>query len=500
MPKIPGTVLGEPISDLTLLRRGKVRDTYELPDHPGALLVVASDRISIFDFVLNALVPHKGEVLTAMNVFWRFRVLGNHVPHDVSVYGQSLGAYLPERIRDDARLLSRATLVHKLEMLPVEAIVRGYLTGSGWSAYRETGMVCGHVLPNFSNGYSDGDKLQWDIFTPTDKAEEGHDTHRSADEIVATYGFHLERVSLQLYAVMAAIAAKRGIILADTKFEFGRGTDGRLTLGDEVATPDSSRFWDYHEWRAMRRAGTSGSPTSFDKQYVREWGKGIGINRRDPLVPGDVDFVQAQTVPADVIKRTSQIYRYIFWRLTGQKLEVFQDAHMRLKVQRPTVRIEVVTGSESDLAQMREGLDFLNAMRHYGYVEANRHVVSCHRNPQELAQYAALVPDDAVIVAGAGLAAALPGVLKAHLMSLGKGHIPVIGVAFKGKTEHEDLAARLSIEQLPGRPVELDSDGKAYVGAEGFMQACKAALDHEFLPSPSKTVKPAQFNVPLIPA
>ena len=491
MPKLPSSVVTEPIPGLELLHRGKVRDTYALPGHPDKMLVVATNRLSIFDFVLPALVPQKGEILTAMNIFWR-KMLGDQFAHDLLACN---GDYISPELRVNPEIQKRASVVRKLEMCDCEAIVRGYLTGSGLKAYNKNQEICGHRLPL---GHMDGDRLPFPIFTPSTKAKEGHDEHITADSVTEKYGTRIERASLQLYQVAEQFARERGIILADTKFEWGKHPEsGELVLADEVLTPDSSRFWDLLAWEKMGKSQFRSSPTSYDKQFVREWGKTLVVDKRDPCKPEDVEYVHGLAVPDDVIQRTTQIYRYIFWRLTGMKLERFQCRVMGLTVEPPLVKIHVVAGSESDYPQMEAGLRTLATMRDKGEIECHRDTISCHRNPEELARYAHDLPNDVIVVAGAGMAAALPGVLKALLVKEGKPQIPVIGVAFAGKTEEDNLAARLSIERLPGQPVVLDPDGKAYFGLLGFENACLAALFHEFLPDPPPKNKPTLFDLPI---
>ncbi|MDD5726081.1 MAG: phosphoribosylaminoimidazolesuccinocarboxamide synthase [Patescibacteria group bacterium] len=494
MPKLPSSVVTEPIPGLELINRGKVRDTYALPGHSDKMLVVASDRLSIFDFVLPALVPQKGAILTAMNIFWR-KMLGDQFAHDLAAYGEKVDEYLPPELHGKG-LMTQATVVRRLEMCDCEAIVRGYLTGSGLKAYNKTQEVCGHRLPP---GLQDGDRLPFPIFTPSTKAKEGHDEHITADRVAEKYGARIERASLQLYQAAEQFASEKGIILADTKFEWGLDPEtDKLVLADEVLTPDSSRFWDVLAWQKMQKSQFRSSPTSYDKQRVRDWGKTRGIDKRDPCKPEDVEYVHGLEVPAEVIARTTQIYRYIFWRLTGMKLEKFQLYKMSLEeVFSPLVKIEVISGSESDVGQMTSGLAELDNAQKAGEAQYRRHVISCHRNPEELANYAHNLPDDVIVVAGAGMAAALPGVLKALLVKEGKAQIPVIGVAFTGKTEEDNLAARLSIERLPGQPVLLAPDGKAYFGPLGFENACLAALYHEFLPVDPPTNKPALFDLPI---
>ena len=479
MARIPSVVLGKELP-LRLLGRGKVRDTYELPDHPDRLLVVASNRVSIFDFVLAALVLFKGEILTALNVFWRRQVLKGLCHHDLIAAGSEIDDFLPEALRGDSELHRCAVVVHQLLMADVEGIVRGYLTGSSVPAYLETGMVCGHRL---QPGLIDGSRLLFPIFTPTTKAEVGHDEHITADSVGARFGVGLERLALQLYQVGASYAAERGIILCDTKFEFSRIG----ALADEVLTPDSSRYWDALAWQ---RAHTERKlPPSFDKQFVRDWGKGHGVHKRNPEVEEDIQFVHGLSVPDDVRKNTTALYRYIFWRLTGSKLEEYQASAMGIAVHAIPVRVDVVIGSRSDAEQTAAGLEFLSRQPN---VTVRQHVISCHRNPSELATYAASVGNEAdAIIAGAGMAAALPGVLKA-LLSSGGVSLPVLGVAFSGKSASDDAAARLSIENLPGQPVELNSNGRAYFGEGGFHEACMAAIQHEFLPK-TISAKPAEL-------
>ncbi|MBI4133653.1 phosphoribosylaminoimidazolesuccinocarboxamide synthase [Candidatus Uhrbacteria bacterium] len=306
---------------LVLMRHGKVRDTYHLPGHPHVLLQVASDRISIFDFVLPATVPGKGALLTALTVFWLRDMLGNICEHHLVAYGTEIDHYLPRELQSDNDLQTRALVVTKLRMLPIECIVRGYLTGSGWKSYQETGEICGHKLPP---GLHDGSKLREPIFTPTTKAQEGHDEGLSRDRVVADFGPWVERFSLKLYDEACGWAEKRGIIIADTKFEFGLSR----VVGDEVLTPDSSRFWLVPDWQQACAQGKS--PQGYDKQFFREWGKTVetpfasreskrimGIHRLDPKDENHRKFVQGLAVPASVIEKTGELYQQIFRRLTG---------------------------------------------------------------------------------------------------------------------------------------------------------------------------------------
>jgi phosphoribosylaminoimidazole-succinocarboxamide synthase len=279
---------------LTHLHSGKVRDLYATDD--DRLVMVASDRISAFDFVLDPGVPDKGRILTAMTVWW-FEQLD--VPnHLISVDDP----VIPDAWR------GRAMLCRKLDMLPVEAVARGYLTGSGLLDYRATGAVCGIALPP---GLVDGDRLPEPIFTPATKAELGeHDENVSYDAAVATVGAaaaaELRDRTLAIYARAATVAAERGILLADTKFEFGRDpAGGGLVLADEVLTPDSSRFWPADEWRPGR------AQPSFDKQYVRNWllSHEAGWDRSGDAPP--------PPLPDDVVQATRARYIEAYERLTG---------------------------------------------------------------------------------------------------------------------------------------------------------------------------------------
>ena len=316
---------------LVRIHQGKVRDTYSLPDHPDLLLQVATDRISIFDFVLNAQVPFKGEVLTAMTVFWLTSVLHNH-PHHLFAHGISIDKFLPHDLSDNLELQKRGLVVCKLEMYKIELIVRGYLTGSGWQNYQQTGKVYGIDMP--PNLY-DGSQLPNAIFTPTTKAETGHD--KPIDPAMV----HPRVAGLvrKIYAEATAYAELCGIIIADTKFE----TDFNGTLADEVLTPDSSRFWLKHEWEAAQREKRA--PSGYDKELVRKWGKQVsipplsseeetekhfGIHHLDPDNPNHRAFVHELVVPADLLQQTSSRYLEIFGLLTDQELREFQREMMDL--------------------------------------------------------------------------------------------------------------------------------------------------------------------------
>jgi len=281
-----------------LWRRGKVRDVYDLGDK---LLVVATDRLSAFDVVLPTGIPGKGILLTQMSLFW-FDLLKDVVPHhvlsaDVAQYPAELGPFADQ-------LAGRSMLVVKTDVLPVECVVRGYITGSGFKDYKRTGSVCGIALPE---GLRDSDRLEPAIFTPATKAETGHDENISYDTMLETVGHEraaeARRVSLELYARARAHAEARGVILADTKFEFGV-RDGRLIWIDEALTPDSSRFWPRDQYEPGH-----GQP-SFDKQFVRDYLEAIRWNKQPPV----------PSLPDEVITRTREKYVDAFRLLSGREL------------------------------------------------------------------------------------------------------------------------------------------------------------------------------------
>jgi phosphoribosylaminoimidazole-succinocarboxamide synthase len=278
------------LADLPLLARGKVRQIHDLGDR---LVLVASDRTSTYDVVHPNPIPDKGKVLTGISVFW-FEQLADVVPnHFLSATDD-----VPDEVR------GRALVVRKLEMLPVEAVVRGYITGSGWKDYQATGKVSGLELPA---GLQESEQLPQPLYTPSTKAEVGHDEAIDFEQTVELLGDRalaeqVRDVSIALYSRAAAFARERGIILADTKFEFGRDADGTLVLGDEVLTPDSSRFWPVAGY-----APGKGQP-SFDKQIVRDWASGTGWDKTAP----------APEIPDEVVQRTRGKYVEAYELLTGK--------------------------------------------------------------------------------------------------------------------------------------------------------------------------------------
>lgn len=485
MAQIPQTVLDRSplVKGLPLRGRGKVRDSYGLPNFPQLMVPFASDRVSIFDFVLPALVPQKGYVLNALSHFWVKHVIKDLVQTDLVVAGAGIDEYLPAELRGDVDLQKSASVVNLFPAPEFEGIIRIILTGSGWESYQKSGEVCGLRLPA---GLTNGSMLPFPIFTPTTKAAIGHDEHVTTDSIAVKYGVLPERLSLQVAQLINSYALKRGILLADTKFEWSF-FDGRPVLVDEKATPDSSRYFDYLAYLEAQKKGKLPSP--FDKQLVRNFGITLGVNQRNPENPDDLAYVHSLVVPEDLIKRTTAIYRYIFWRLTGMMLEQYQKLCMGINVEVPRRRIEIVIGSESDKPQMIAGIHEL-----HGRADVRVHVVSCHRNPWELKQFTDTTLSKAdCVIAGAGKAAALPGIVKSWLVA-NDSSVPVIGVAFEGISEADNIAARTSIECLPGQPVELDSKGNAYFGSKGFVSACYAAVYDEFLLKMPES-KPVQYDI-----
>jgi phosphoribosylaminoimidazole-succinocarboxamide synthase len=293
------TLLTTSIPEGQLVSRGKVRDIYSVDDR---LVLVATDRISAFDCVLSPGIPGRGVILTQLSNFWfeRFADVANHI------VATEL-ALFPEPYRDHGELDRRSILVRKLEPIPVECVARGYLSGSGWKEYRADGSVCGIRLPD---GMRESDRLPEPIFTPATKATEGHDENIDFDRMVAIVGGDtaetLRALTLRLYQDAAAYALEHGIIIADTKFEFGFDQEGRIVWMDEALTPDSSRFWPADSYEPGR-----GQP-SYDKQFVRDWLEASGWDKRPP----------APVLPPEVVDGTLDRYREAFHKLTGASIEL----------------------------------------------------------------------------------------------------------------------------------------------------------------------------------
>jgi phosphoribosylaminoimidazole-succinocarboxamide synthase len=293
------TVTETSFDDLSLLCRGKVRDIYTVDD--DRLLMVATDRISAFDCVLPTPIEHKGEVLTALSAFWFSMLADITKNHLITADFEKM----PENIRRHDELRGRSMLVKKAEVFPVECVVRGYLEGSGWKDYKATGKVCGHDLPP---GLDQCAKLHKPIFTPATKADVGHDDNISQLEFSKIVGHdiaaELKRLSLALYNRASEYARTRGIIIADTKFEFGVDKDENIILVDEVLTPDSSRFWDAASYEPGH------AQPSFDKQFVREYLETLDWDKRPP----------APELPPEVAAATSERYLQAYYLLTGKRL------------------------------------------------------------------------------------------------------------------------------------------------------------------------------------
>ncbi|MFA5626337.1 MAG: phosphoribosylaminoimidazolesuccinocarboxamide synthase [Thiohalomonadaceae bacterium] len=292
-------VFNSELKSLPLIQRGKVRDIYAIDEH--SMLFLATDRLSAFDVVLPSPIPAKGKILTAMSNFWFART-----PHIISNHLTNIDPVSVVAAAEATQVVGRAVVVRKLKPLPVEAIVRGYLVGSGWKEYKTQGTVCAMPLPA---GLREAEKLPEPIFTPSTKAEVGdHDENISFGRMVELIGQPLaeqvREISIKLYSFAAEYALTKGIIIADTKFEFGQDEAGKLVLMDEVLTPDSSRFWPVESY------APGANPPSFDKQYVRDYLEGLNWNKKPP----------APELPAEVVQKTAERYRTALRQLTGQDM------------------------------------------------------------------------------------------------------------------------------------------------------------------------------------
>jgi phosphoribosylaminoimidazole-succinocarboxamide synthase len=409
-------LLESKLRSLPLLSRGKVRDIYAVGD--DKLLMITTDRLSAFDVIMSSPIPDKGVVLNRLTDFW-FARLGHIIPNHLT--GIDPESVVAESEVDQVR--GRAVVAKRLRPIPVEAVVRGYLIGSGWKDYRETQQVCGISLPA---GLRQAAKLAAPIFTPAHKAEMGlHDENISFEEMSNQIGRPLaekiREISLKLYQEASDYAASRGIIIADTKFEFGLDESGVLHLMDEVLTADSSRFWPADEYQEGI------SPPSFDKQFVRDYLETLDWDKTPPPPP----------LPARVIERTAAKYREALFRIAGVRLPI----------------VGVVMGSQSDWDVMRHAVEILDQ---FGIAHEAR-VVSAHRMPDALYAYAEAAQARGLrgIIAGAGGAAHLPGMLAA------KTTVPVFGVPVPSKyLRGED--SLYSIVQMPkGIPVATFAIGEA---------------------------------------
>ncbi|MBU4217064.1 phosphoribosylaminoimidazolesuccinocarboxamide synthase [Candidatus Parcubacteria bacterium] len=307
---------------LVHVNTGKTRETFINPDFPDLLYILATDRISIFDIVLNARIHMKGAVLTAMTVYWLTNVF-HDIPHHLVDYGANVGAYLPAKLvsslsdKERFYIMKHMLVVKKTEVLKVEAIVRGFLTGSGLKDYKKSGMICGIELPT---GLVDGSRLPDVEFTPSTKADYGeHDENISFDKAIEIIGegaaIFVRDKSKDLYIRARDLAKDAGIIIADTKFELGVDKNGNIILIDEVLTPDSSRYWPEEQWLIAMAEGKT--PPSLDKQLVRDAGAAAGVKDNHDWIP-----------PIGLLKETSERYQQIFKRLVGKPLGQFWRENM----------------------------------------------------------------------------------------------------------------------------------------------------------------------------
>lgn len=294
------TVSETNISGLSLVHRGKVRDVYQV--NRSQFLLVATDRISAFDCVMPTPIPNKGIVLTQLSRFWFEYLNGVTANHLITASFDEM----PENIRQNEELRGRSTLVKKTKVFPVECVVRGYLAGSGWKDYKKNGEVCGHKLPK---DLQEAERLPQPIFTPATKAATGHDENITEAEFTEIVGQktaeHLISTSLALYQKACEYALTRGIIIADTKFEFGQDEEGNILLIDEILTPDSSRFWSVENYQ------TNQSPPSFDKQFVRDYLETLDWDKQPPAPP----------LPENIISATTERYLKAYNLLTGRDLQ-----------------------------------------------------------------------------------------------------------------------------------------------------------------------------------
>lgn len=482
MAKLSTARAGWPIlPGLKLMSRGKVRDTYVLEN--GRLLVVATDGISIFDFVLNALIPEKGIILTAMNHFWMKYIAEFGFKTHFIAAGADVDQYLPKNLRGNTDLQSRAIVVERLNMAPVEFIFRTCLTGSGLTSYKESGRVYGHQLPP---GIQDGDQLPYLLFTPTDKSEEGHDKPISVDNAIGALPRAVYNLA-NIVQVASAYAESCGIKLADTKFE-----GSAEKVGDEVLTPDSSRYWDLREWLESRKPREGRKPPApYDKQLVRIFGIENGTNKLDPENPDDVAKAHALVVPKQLLAQTTQVYRYILWRLAKMTSEQYRRRAMGINVSdAKSKRVVIICGSDTDLPQVKGAC---TAKPHWETIP--KHIISCHRNPEALMEFVRDLEGVDVIVGYGGKAFAQPGIADAWAHHF-KKDVRVVGVASGEPGSKALLAAQLSIDELPGQPVIMDEiTGQVYTGPSGLQAVLERIENGELPPPKPRKAKPFMMNV-----
>lgn len=489
-----------------LLGRGKVRDGYQLPNRKR--LVVVTDRISALDYVLNELIPMKGIALNVATVFWLKYLEQFGIKHHMVAYGAGIDEYLTgeaEYLRGDVDLQSRAMVVEDLQMCDKEFVYRACLTGSSLKPYMETGMVCGHKLPP---GLQDGDELPQMLFTPTTKAQEGHDLHISADEVMAMHPEQAKR-GLLIFRLAYDYAKARGIILPDTKFEISVDN----ILADEVLTPDSSRYWSCPVWLEGRKIEEGRkAPPSFDKEPIRTWLKAkitewvkehpeelakwvakLGnpkIKGFDPEIPECVDVVQGFEMPKSLIRQTTQGYRYIDWRLIDKTVDRFRIEDMGIKLPEPKPKnVLLLCGSRSDYNKY----DIGNLVASYNSsdIMLTAGVGSCHRKPEDIRRLPITTKYDLIVGLG-GDAFAQPGVIDSWVHFFNT-EVRVAGVALGDPGSEGLLAAQLSIKKLPSQPVIMDEIvGEPYTGVGGLRKLLDRVI-HGELP-PVKPRKEAEFE------
>lgn len=495
MPKIPKQV------NMRLLPweptyKGKVRDIYPVPGHEDLMAVVVTDRLSVFDVVLGFEIPDKGIVLNTHNVHIKVGLeKAGIVKTDLVAWGKDVDQYLPEELRGNPEIQARTTIVKKYDPIKFEIIIRDRLWGSAAKGYPDkspynptTGMLFGQFV---GKDLKPADEFPELVFDPTTKAGEGeHDTRVSADKVNQAYP-GIQETAIKIFKHVQGDSRRRGFELVDFKIELAY-VNGEFILLDETATLDAARYWLIGQLKQYQ-AGDIKKLPEMSKEYARDCANELGIEALAEQERWDeaqqVMFTSAQ------ITWVRMIYRYMFMQLTGVCLETYwQTNGVNLHDKRV---ILVIAGSKSDDPQQEAGIAFLksNAPNH-------RMVCSCHGSPAELLAIVGMIKrgefgDIKAIVAGAGMAAHLPGMLNAFLTMYRIGHIPVLGVGFSSgaaeatdanehsKCVNKEMAALRSIDQLPGQPVEVQENGFAYFGAEGFLDACLAAAKREFLPKPS---------------
>lgn len=497
MPKLSPARDGVKLfSGLTVLNRGKVRDSYGGLLVPQKRAIVATDGISAKDYVLNKLVRDKGAVLTAMTIRWLkyFEQFG--IKHHMVAFGAGIDEFLPEHLRNDPDRQARTMIVDELKMIPVEFVVRGILTGSAVGSLQEEGHVCGQKFPAELD-LQDGDPFPMTTFSPTTKSDDGHDENVPAEQVIAKYP-EASFKTIMLYEIARDYAERREIIVPDSKLEWGM-LNGRLVLGDEVFTPDSSRFWPKMAWLESRKpASGRKAPGSYDKDPVRawlsaeisKWEKDHG-EEMSPKNSAHVDAVHGFEMPDRIVRQTSQSYRYIQWLMTGQTLENFQRSVMGISVKNPAPReVAILCGSENDWPLIRSLVEsYLHEM-----LRIRVHILSCHRNPKETIEFATKGCRTADAIVGVGSKALQLAGLVDAFVAAEKLDIPVFAVALGDPGSKSLKAAQLSQEEIPGTPVILDNKGNAFTGREGLEQVLDQIAFGELPPSKQRKAVHSKLN------